>query len=51
VLSSALGIEALEDLAEIAGLELIVIDEETRVRDLADRLRWNEAYYGPGRSR
>jgi L-arabinose isomerase len=51
VLCSALGIEALEDLAEIAGLELVVIDDETRVRDLADRLRWNQAYYGPGRGR
>jgi L-arabinose isomerase len=51
VLSSALGIEALEDLAEIAGLELIVIDEETRARDVADRLRWNQACYGPGRAR
>jgi len=51
VLCSALGIEALEDLAEIAGLELIVIDEDTRVRDVANELRWNQAYYGLARSR
>jgi L-arabinose isomerase len=51
VLCSALGTEALEDLAEIAGLELIVIDDETRVRDVANELRWNQAYYGLDRSR
>jgi L-arabinose isomerase len=51
VLCSALGIEALEDLAEIAGLELILIDEETHVRDVANELRWNQAYYGLDRSR
>ena len=45
VLCSALQIGALEDLAEIAGLELVVIDGETRVRDLAKELRWNQAYY------
>ena len=50
VLCSALGIEALEDLAEIAGLELIVIDEETRVRDVANMLRWNQAHYDRVRS-
>ncbi len=51
VLCSALGIEALEDLAEIAGLELLVIDEETRVRDFAKELRWNQAYYHLARGR
>jgi L-arabinose isomerase len=51
VLCSALGIEALEDLAEIAGLELIVIDDETRVRDVANQLLWNQAYFALGRSR
>ena len=45
VLSSALGIDALADLAEIAGLELLVIDEETRVRDFEKELRWNQAYF------
>ena len=48
VLCSALGLEALEDLAEIAGLELIVIDEETRMRDITNELRWNQAYYSLG---
>jgi len=50
VLCSALGIDALEDLAEIAGVELLVIDEETRTRDVANMLRWNQAYYGLVRS-
>ena len=50
VLCCALRIEALDDLAEIAGLELIVIDDETRLRDLANELHWNQAYYA-GRSR
>ncbi len=45
VLTTALGLEALADLAEIAGIELVVIDGETRMRDLEKELRWNRAYY------
>jgi L-arabinose isomerase len=45
VLSRALGTEVFEDLAEIAGMELLVIDERTRIRDVANELRWNQAYY------
>jgi L-arabinose isomerase len=45
VFTAALGIEALVDLAEIAGIELLVIDQETRMRDFANELRWNRAYY------
>lgn len=45
VLCRAVGTEAFADLAEIAGIELLVIDERTRVRDVANELRWNEAYY------
>jgi L-arabinose isomerase len=41
----AIGTEAFEDLAEIAGIELVVIDERTRIRDIANELRWNQAYY------
>jgi L-arabinose isomerase len=33
------------DFAEIAGVELAVIDEETRPRTFANELRWNQAYY------
>jgi L-arabinose isomerase len=45
VLCRAIGTEAFADLAEIAGLELVVIDERTRIRDVANELRWNQAYY------
>jgi L-arabinose isomerase len=45
VLCCAIGTEAFEDLAEITGLELLVIDERTRIRDVANELRWNQAYY------
>jgi len=45
VLTAALGIEAIADLAAIAGIELLVIDEHTRGRDFRNELRWNHAYY------
>jgi len=38
----------MEDLAEIAGVELVIIDEETTLRDFRRELRWNEAYFGRG---
>jgi L-arabinose isomerase len=37
--------EHLEDYAEIAGVELVLIDETTAIRELKKELRWNEAYY------
>ncbi|MFH1568324.1 MAG: L-arabinose isomerase [Gemmatimonadota bacterium] len=43
--SQALGVEPLEDFAEMAGIELVVIDGRTRIRDFKDQLRWNEVYY------
>jgi L-arabinose isomerase len=45
VLCQAIGTEAFDDLAEIAGIELLVIDDTTRIRDIANELRWNQAYY------
>jgi L-arabinose isomerase len=45
VLCRAIGTEAFADLAEIAGIELLVIDERTRMRDMVNELRWNQAYY------
>jgi L-arabinose isomerase len=45
VLCQAIGTEAFADLAEIAGIELLVIDERSRARDVANELRWNQAYY------
>jgi len=41
----ALGTEAFADLAEIAGLELLVIDGSTRIGDFKKELRWNQAYF------
>jgi len=45
VLSRAVGVEELHDLAEMARTELVVIDAETTTRRFADELRWNQAYY------
>jgi L-arabinose isomerase len=41
----ALGTEAFADLAEIAGLELLSIDQRTRIEDFKKELRWNRAYF------
>ena len=45
VFTMALRMEALRDLAEIAGIELVVIDEDTTIPQFANELRWNRAYY------
>ena len=50
VLSDALDTEAFADLAEIAGIELVVIDARTNVRDLGRELGWSDAHYRLSRS-
>ena len=45
VFTTALRLEALRDLAGIAGVELVVIDEDTAIPRFADELRWNRVYY------
>lgn len=45
VYTQALTTEFLEDFADIAGIELLVIDNRTTVRDFKDTLNANEAYY------
>ena len=45
VMTTAVGIEVFQDFAEMAGTELLVIDESTTVRGFRDELRWNHAYY------
>jgi L-arabinose isomerase len=45
VMTTAVGIEVFRDFAEIAGTELVVIDEDTTVRGFQRELRWNQAYY------
>jgi L-arabinose isomerase len=45
VLSAALAIDALEDLATIAETELLLIDADTTVRQFNKEIRWNQAHY------
>ena len=45
VMTTAVGIEAFEDLAQMLGSELLVIDDDTTTREFAQTLRWNAAYY------
>lgn len=48
-LSQALTAEPLEDFAEMAGIELLRIDEGTRVDEFRNALRWNSAYFSLNR--
>jgi len=43
--SMAMGIEPLADFAEIAGIEFLVIDKDTRVSEFKKELRWNQVYF------
>ncbi len=43
--SYAVTTEHMRDFAELAGIELIVIDGKTELPQLEKELRWNEAYY------
>ena len=45
VMSTALGIEAFTDFADIAKTELLVIDENTELREFSKEVKWNQAYY------
>ena len=46
VMSTAVGIEAFEDFARMAGTELLVIDEHDHAcAAFENELRWNAAYY------
>jgi L-arabinose isomerase len=44
-LTTALGIEAIEDFADIADVELVTIDASTTASAFKRELRWNQAYY------
>jgi L-arabinose isomerase len=48
-LSQSLSVQHLADFAEMIGIELVVIDAETDIRDLKRELHWSEAYYRAGR--
>lgn len=43
--SKALQSEHLEDFAEMAGMEFLVINDGTNLADIKKELRWNEVYY------
>jgi L-arabinose isomerase len=45
VLSQALTSEHLLDFAEMFGVECVLIDNQTRVSDIKNELRWNQAYF------
>lgn len=45
VMSTQIGIEAWQDFARIAGVELLVIDEETTLRGFEAEVRGNAAYF------
>jgi L-arabinose isomerase len=45
VLTSAIGAEELTDLADILGTELLMIDEDTTIRQFTKEVRWNQVYY------
>ncbi|WP_043630000.1 L-arabinose isomerase [Nonomuraea candida] len=45
VLSKAVGREELTDLADMLGVELVIIDADTTTERFAKELRWNQAYY------
>jgi L-arabinose isomerase len=51
VFSQALSMEHLADFAEIAGIEIIRIDADTRIKNLRNELRWNDAAYSLRASR
>ncbi len=44
--SQALTAAHLEDFAEIAGVELLIIDDTTTLGEFKRELRWNDVYYG-----
>lgn len=45
VYTQALDTNYMEDLADIAGIELLVIDKDTKIRDFKDKINSNEVYY------
>jgi L-arabinose isomerase len=45
VMSTALGVDAFRDFADIAQTELLVIDQGTTLREFTKEVHWNQAYY------
>ncbi|HEU4982091.1 MAG TPA: L-arabinose isomerase [Acidobacteriaceae bacterium] len=44
--SLALTAEHLEDFAEMAGIEFLLIDQNSTIRSIKHELNWNHAYFG-----
>jgi len=43
--TQAVDVRHLEDFSAIAGIECLVIDQDTRIRSFKNAIRWNEAAY------
>jgi L-arabinose isomerase len=43
--SMAVSADHMQDFAEMADIECLLIDENTRIREFKNELRWNEVYY------
>jgi L-arabinose isomerase len=43
--SQAVKVEHLEDFAEMAGIEMLLIDSSTRIRLFKNEIRWNDVYF------
>ncbi len=43
--SESLNAEYMEDYAEMAGIEYVLIDPDTKIHSFKQELRWNEVYY------
>jgi L-arabinose isomerase len=49
--SQSVSTECLQDFAEIADMEFLVINKDTRVQEFKKELRWNELFYTSARRR
>jgi L-arabinose isomerase len=45
VFSKAITTQFIEDFADMAGIELVIIDKDTTMREFNEKLKWNEVYY------
>jgi len=45
VFSKSVSTQTIKDFAEIAGIEFLLIDKETKIDNFEKEIRWNEMYY------
>ena len=43
--SNSVNLQHLQDFARMAGVEFLIIDENTRIEDFYEKLRWNDMFY------